>query len=71
MQSKSSEADTRSGHAMLSYLSSEPYLDLFNLCILLCLVVEPMFCFVVQLVCNMSAVSHIDYIVELYYCFKD
>ena len=32
--------------------------------------VEPIFCFAVQRVCNMSVVSHVDYDIELCYVLK-
>ena len=54
-------ADPRSGDAEdLSYLSELLYFDIHSY-----FDVEPIFCFAVQRVCNMSVESHIDYKTEL------
>ena len=47
------------------------HLSLGLICILLSFCVEPTFCLVVQLWCNMSVVSYLDCMVKLYFCLKN
>ena len=67
MQPKPFAADPRSGDAEdLSFLS-----EILYFVIHLYFDVEPIFCFAVQRVCNMSVVSHVVYDIELCYRFKN